>query len=69
VWCPVNNFTEALDFSEDGIGGSDPDEGPSMSVIESDVAIDFTDELADAAERAAPNGLLRNQRKVVSVNW
>jgi hypothetical protein len=40
-----------------------------MSVIESDVAIDFTDELADAAERAAPNGLLRNQRKVVSVNW
>jgi len=28
-----------------------------------DIGVAFTDELADAAERAAPKGLLSNQRK------
>ena len=48
--CPINNFTESLKFSENCTGGSGPDEGTFVSVVEGDVAVDIADEFAHVAE-------------------
>jgi hypothetical protein len=63
VSCPINNFTEALEFGENGIGGGGPGERALVSVVMGDVTIDLADELADGAERTTPDGLVGDERE------
>jgi hypothetical protein len=61
VLCPINKFTDALEFVEDRIGSSSPDEGPLVRVVMSDVGVDLGHQFPDVAERATANGLLSDQ--------
>ena len=61
--CPINKFTDALEFVEDRVGGGSPDEGPLVGIVMSDVGVDLRHQLPDVAERATANGLLSDQRE------
>src|SRR6202140_2486432 len=61
VWCPINNFAKALELCEDGVGARGPREGRVMEIVTGDVGVDFLHQLADAAERPAPNCLLSDE--------
>ena len=63
VLCPINKFTDALEFVEDRIGRSSPDEGPLVRVVMSDVGVDLLYQFADVAERTAANCLLGDKRE------
>src|SRR5450755_2324876 len=41
VLCPINKFTDALEFSEYRVGRSSPDERPFVGVVMSDVGFDL----------------------------
>lgn len=53
-------FTKSLDLFENGIGRRGPDEGARLGIVRSDEVFDFGHEFFDGAERAAADGLLRN---------
>ena len=57
VCCPINKFTDTFDFGEDRIGGGGPDERSFVFIVTRDILLDFVDQLADVAKRAAPNRL------------
>ncbi len=57
VSCRRNSFTKSLDFGEDGIRRSRPDERVCVGVPFGRVAFDSLDELRHLAERIAPNRL------------
>ena len=61
VQCPINKFTKSLKFSENGIGGGSPYERRLVQIVISHLGVDFLDQLADPAKRAAPNYLLSDQ--------
>jgi glutathione S-transferase len=63
VLCPINKFTDALEFVEYRVGGGSPGEGPLVGVVMSHVGIDLPDQFADVAERAAANRLLGDKRE------
>jgi hypothetical protein len=50
VFCPANNFTQALEFSEDGFGGGGPFEGTRMLIPVGDKAIDLSAQIRDRGE-------------------
>src|SRR5438045_1692788 len=58
VLCPINKFTDTLDFGDNRIGGGGPDERSPMFIVVGDILLDFVDQLADVAKRAAANRLL-----------
>jgi hypothetical protein len=60
ILCPINK-SKSLKFSENGIGGGSPYERPLVQIVISHIGVDFLDQLADAAKRAAPNCLLSDQ--------
>ena len=61
--CPINKFTDALEFVKDRIGRSSPDERPLVRVVMSDVGVDLRHQFPDVAKRATANGLLRDKRE------
>ena len=63
VLCPINKFTDALEFSEYRVGSSSPDERAFVGVVMSDVGVDLPHQFPDVAERAAANRLLSDQRE------
>src|SRR5436309_2193714 len=58
VSCPINKFTDTFDFGDNRIGGGGPDERSPMFIVVGHILLDFVDQLADVAKRAAPNRLL-----------
>ena len=50
VLCPINKFTDTLEFVEYRIGGGSPDEGPLVAVVMSHIGVDLRHQLPDTAE-------------------
>jgi hypothetical protein len=46
----IDYGTDAVDFFEDGVGGSGPDEGAAFGVVVGDEVLDLLDQLAHVAE-------------------
>ena len=63
VLCPINKFTDALEFIEYRVGGGSPNEGPLVSIVMSHVGVDLPHQFPDVAERAAANRLLGDKRE------
>jgi len=63
VLCPINKFTDMLEFLEYRVGGGSPDEGPLVGVVMSDVGVDLPHQFTDVAERTAANRLLGDKRE------
>jgi hypothetical protein len=61
VSCPINKFTDALDFRENRIGGRGPDERSFVCIVVCDILLDFVDQLTDVAQRATANRLLGDE--------
>jgi len=63
VLCPINKFTDALEFVENRVGGGSPDEGPLVGVVMSHVGVDLPHQFPNVAERAAAKRLLGDKRE------
>ena len=63
VLCPINKFTDALEFVEDRVGGGRPDEGPLVAVVMSHIGVDLRHQFPDVAERATANRVLGDKRE------
>src|SRR5271156_6873044 len=63
VSCPINKFTDALEFIEYRVGGGSPNEGPLVGVVMSHVGVDLPHQFPDVAERAAADRLLGDKRE------
>ena len=61
--CPVNKFTKALEFIEDGIGGGGPGKRAVVAIVMAHVVVDVAHQLAHTAERPAPNSPLGDERE------
>ena len=61
VWRPINKFTQALELRENGVSGGGPYERATTEIVLGDIGVDLLHELFDAAEGAAPNGLLGDE--------
>lgn len=61
MFCPINEFTKAMELFEDRVGGGSPEEGPFAEVVVSDILVDLVHQFAHALERTAPDGLLGDQ--------
>ena len=61
MFCPINEFTKAMELFEDRVGGGSPEEGPFAEVVVSEILVDLVHQFAHALERTAPDGLLGDQ--------
>jgi hypothetical protein len=55
VSCPGDGFTKSVDFRQDRMGRSGPDEWLTAAVILLHKGFDLGDQVVDAAQRAAPD--------------
>ena len=58
VLCPGNTVTKTTDLGKDRISRRGPGKGSSLRVVGLHKVINLRDQVFDAAEGAAPNGLL-----------
>jgi hypothetical protein len=61
VFCPADNFTQALEFSEDRFGGGSPFERMRMLIPVGDEALDLAAQIGDRGEGAAADRALSDQ--------
>src|SRR5271156_5359197 len=63
VCCPINKFTKPLEFVEDRIGARGAHKGPLVGIVVSYVVVDLVHQFTHAAEGAAPDRLLSDERE------
>src|ERR1700682_2988341 len=63
VCCSINKFTKTLEFVEDRIGARGPHKRPLVGIVVSYVVVDLVHQFTHAAEGAAPDRLLSDERE------